>query len=60
MEACCRPAKDLGGLYAADALVFLLTVSDDYKWEIKHLGAGCTVKFVSALAVCDLSTLTDD
>ena len=54
-EACCRPAKDLGGLYAADALVFL---SDDYKWEIKHLGARCTVKFVSALAVRDLSTLT--
>ena len=48
-SVCCRPAKDLGegrGVVRQYPLS-LVHVTDDYKWEIKQLGAGYMVQRVS-------------
>ena len=54
-EICCCPANDLGegrGLVCRYPSS-VICVSDDYKWEIKSLGSGYTVKMVSTPMLFD-------
>ena len=48
-HVCCRPARDLeeGNGLVRPFHWFVVYVSDDYKWEIKPLGVGYSIRRVS-------------
>lgn len=56
-KLCCRPARDLedGRGLVCLCLSSVVHVSDDWKWEIKNLGVGYTVRRVSPPMPSNLS-----